>query len=633
MNHSIALLAATHKRGVRNRLGQLLALTTALFLAGCGNLNQVPKNSLGITSETSKPTGYIVTLNITNNTNQTILEQRYGGKALVFDPSTGFAMLNTKTAPDKNDPAVQSVQANGISVAPDPQPAQEVGLDGSTSWGGGIGSWSNGIGSWGSSQTSWGSGQTTWGSGGTSWGSGGTSWGSGTVVPALPIENQAAWNQIKLYEAHRLSRNFGGGIKIAVIDSGIDLNHSLFAGKLVGSPEAWDYVGNDPTPQDEAGGNGYGHGTAVAGIILQVAPRAKILPIRVLRPDGTANTADVVAAIGRAVYYGANIINLSLGTGGYDQSLMDICTWANNNGVRIVAAAGNNGQLNNLDSPALFSWSPGTYQMTIGVGSVNANDQRSSFSSYGDNVYTFAPGENIWSAYPGNQSATFTGTSFAAPIVSGSIALMMSEIPDQTKRKNVIRDPATNNAILWGALDWPTSLNISGYWRGRINLENFVRNLPGWTEPTDIQSGVYQIANVNSGKCLDVKDQSTANYATVQQWGCNTIGDNQKWRIESLGAGLFKLKAMHSGRVLSIGGVWANSGKLVDGAPIVQWDDITGAEQKFYIQASGTGYVIKSQLSNKCLDIWNWSTADGQALQQWACTGTAAQQFKLKALF
>jgi thermitase len=608
---------------------RILAILGTITLAGCGNLNQAP-----VTPIDQKPTGYLVTLNVTDGSTQANLEQRYGGKTLVFDAKSGFAMLHTSKAPADGDPAVQNVEKDSESLAPVTKPTSEVDLNGNTSQGEGTGAWSSGWGSWGSGWSTWGSGQSSWGSGQSSWGSGQSSWGSGTVVPALPVENQATWNQIKLYEAHRLSRNFGGGIKVAVIDSGIDLAHPVFAGKLSASTEFWDYVGNDATPQDESGGNGYGHGTAVAGIILQVAPRAKILPIRVLRPDGTANTSDVVAAIGRAVNNGANIINLSLGTGGYDQSLMDICTWANNQGVRIIAAAGNNGQLNNIDSPALFSWSSNTYQMTIGVGSVNANDQKSSFSSYGDSVYTFAPGENIWSAYPGNKSANFTGTSFAAPIVSGSIALAMSETPDPNKRKYVIRDPATNVPFLWNAQDWPTTLNISGYVRGRLNLENFVRGLPGWVAPTDIQSGVYQVSNVNSSKCLDVKDALTGNGVAVQQWGCNSVGDNQKWRIESLGSGLYKLKAMHSGRVLSIG-----ASSQVEGAKTTQWDDGasvgtgTYIDQKWAIQPSGSGYKLVVMHSGKCLDVYNWSTVDGQQLQQWTCSGSSAQQFKLKALF
>jgi thermitase len=592
-----------------------------ITLTGCGSLNQAP-----VTPSDQKPTGYLVTLNVTDGSTQANLEQRYSGKTLVFDAKSGFAMLHTSKAPAAGDPAVKTVEEDSETVAPEPKPVGEVQLDGSTSWGGGTSSWSSGQSTWGSGWSTWGSGQSSWGSGQSSWGSGQSSWGSGTVVPELPIENQNTWNQIKLYEAHRISRNLGGGIKVAVIDSGIDLAHPVFAGKLSASTEFWDYVGNDATPQDEAGGSGYGHGTAVAGIILQVAPRAKILPIRVLRPDGSANTSDVVSAIGRAVNNGANIINLSLGTGGYDQSLMNICTWANNNGVRIVAAAGNNGQWNNMDSPAQFSWMNSTSNWTVGIGSVNASDQRSSFSSYGDGLYVYAPGENIWSAYPGNKSATFTGTSFAAPIYTGTLALGMSEMP-VAQRGNIQKALWTSqsaNGMDFGPAQYTGSNgNLYG---GRINLEKFVRNLPGWTAPTDIQSGIYQVANVNSGKCLDVRSAGTINETPVDQYACHT-GDNQKWRIESLGTGLYKLKAMHSGRLLSVG-----AGNLADGAKVIQWDDGTYNDQKWYIQASGSGYRLVAYHSGKCLDVWNWSTADIQ-LQQTTCNGSTAQQFKLKALF
>jgi thermitase len=599
---------------------RILATLGIITLAGCGTLNQAPPRSDNIDS---KPQGYLVTLNVTDGSNQATLEQRYSGKALVFDAKSGFAMLQTNKAPASNDPAVKSVEKNDVAFAPDPQPASDVQLDGSGSWGGGSGSWSQGIGSWGQ-------GWTTWASGSNSWGSGSSVWSSGSVAPALPVENQATWNQIKLYEAHRISRNFGGGIKVAVIDSGIDLTHPMFTGKLSASSEFWDYVGKDATPQDEAGGNGYGHGTAVAGIILQVAPRAKILPIRVLRPDGSANTSDVVSAIGLAVNNGANIINLSLGTGGYDQSLMDICTWANSRGVRIVAAAGNNGQWNNMDSPAQFSWMNQTSTWTVGIGSVNASDQRSSFSSYGDGLYVYAPGENIWSAYPGNKSANFTGTSFAAPIYAGTLALGLSEMP-VSQRVNIQRALWTSqsaNGMDFGPAQYTGSNgNLYG---GRLNLEKFVRNLPGWVAPTDIQAGIYQVFNVNSNKCLDVTGASTANGANIQQWSCSTA-DQQKWRIEPVSAGVYKLKAMHSGRVMGVG-----AGSAADGAKVIQWDDVGVTNQQWLIQVSGSGYKLVNNNSKKCLDVYNFSTADGIQLQQWPCTPTndnVAQQFKLKALF
>jgi endoglucanase len=161
-----------------------------------------------------------------------------------------------------------------------------------------------------------------------------------------------------------------------------------------------------------------------------------------------------------------------------------------------------------------------------------------------------------------------------------------------------------------------------------LNLEKFVRNLPGWSEPTDIQAGVYQVANVNSNKCLDVRNKVTANEAVVQQLNCNSVADNQKWQIEPVGGGLYKLKAMHSGRLMSIG-----ASNLADGAKVIQWDDGTYSDQKWSIQPSGSGYRLVAYHSGKCLDVPGSSTADGSPLQQWTCSGGSAQQFKLKALF
>ena len=110
-----------------------------------------------------------------------------------------------------------------------------------------------------------------------------------------------------------LAPNLGEGVKVAVIDTGIDLDHPGFAGRLAPAGEWRDYVDGDDFPMDEPGGAGFGHGTAVAGIIVQVAPNATILPIRVLAPDGRGDVDDVVTAIDHAITVGAQVINLSLG--------------------------------------------------------------------------------------------------------------------------------------------------------------------------------------------------------------------------------------------------------------------------------------------------------------------------------
>jgi Ricin-type beta-trefoil lectin domain-like len=200
--------------------------------------------------------------------------------------------------------------------------------------------------------------------------------------------------------------------------------------------------------------------------------------------------------------------------------------------------------------------------------------------------------------------------------------LAMSETPNAAIRNDVIYNS------LWASVDWPAALTTNQtYVRGRLNLENFVRKLPSWVAPTDIQSGVYKLINVNSNKCVEVGGSNTGNGSGINQWSCYT-GANQEWRIESLGSGLYKLKAMHSGRVMGVG-----ASSMVDRAKVVQWDDVGVADQKWRIEAYGSGYRLIASHSGKCLDLFNFAANDGFQLEQNICNNGTAQQFKLKALF
>ena len=125
--------------------------------------------------------------------------------------------------------------------------------------------------------------------------------------------------RINLPAAQAISK--GAGVKVAVLDTGIDKTHPLFAGKLL---PGRDFVDNDNDPSEvgTSGVGAYGHGTHVAGIVLMVAPDAKIIPIRVLDQNGVGNVWTLSKALNYAANPdgnpatddGANIINLSLGT-------------------------------------------------------------------------------------------------------------------------------------------------------------------------------------------------------------------------------------------------------------------------------------------------------------------------------
>lgn len=166
----------------------------------------------------------------------------------------------------------------------------------------------------------------------------------------------------------------------------------------------------------------FGHGTLVAGIIRLVAPGAQIMPLRAFDGEGTGNLFDIVRAVHFAVDNGADVINMSFSLDSYSPELARAIDYARRNGVICVAAAGNQGK----QKPAY----PASFGTTIGVGSTNDLDQLSSFSNFGtDLVLISAPGEGVISTYPGGTYAAAWGTSFAAPFVAGTIALIHNQSP------------------------------------------------------------------------------------------------------------------------------------------------------------------------------------------------------------
>ena len=164
-------------------------------------------------------------------------------------------------------------------------------------------------------------------------------------------------------------------------------------------------------------GPAFGHGTMVAGIIHLVAPGARIMPLRAFDADGNGNTFDVVQAIHHAAREGAKVINLSFTLADDSQALANAIWYALERGAICVAAAGNDGS-----SVVVF---PAAAPGTIGVAATDLDDSVASFSNYGgDIVKLAAPGVSAITTYPGGGWAAASGTSFATPWVSGTIALL-----------------------------------------------------------------------------------------------------------------------------------------------------------------------------------------------------------------
>ncbi len=451
------------------------AASTALVVFTLMACNQSPTVGSGGTPNPASK--FSVTVRISSTDTAAQLAQKYGGSVLSWHPEAGFAILRVQTRPPSIDPAIQSIDASaGIIKAPVVPTANRASRPFRNNTAKADNVW---IGGW-----------TSWSGGWTSWSGGWTSWSGGSSIPSLPTENTVPFSQIRLPEAQAISRNFGEGIKVAVIDTGIDLDHPAFAGRLAPANEWKDFVDGDATPQEVGTTNdhGYGHGTGVAGIILQVAPKATILPLRVLDQNGAGDLDNVVAAIDWAIESGAQVINLSLGSSENQESLTTELRYAASKKVYVVASAGNDGTLNGVTYPAATTYWEGEQGFVFGIGSVDSNDILSNFSNSGDGLWGIAPGESIFSAFPENRFASFTGTSFAAPIFSGALALGLKELPagsDTTAFYNYLRGSVRGGEIFDQNYKARGSDRIGN---GRLDIESLIRNFPGWTPKVDYGS-------------------------------------------------------------------------------------------------------------------------------------------------
>lgn len=292
------------------------------------------------------------------------------------------------------------------------------------------------------------------------------------------------WALERVRAPHAWGHSTGIDTVIAVLDSGVDLDHPDLASKLLTSSD-WDFVNDDMAADDDNG-----HGTHVAGIaaaathndigIAGLGWDARILPLKVLDQEGNGSELALAAAIQYAVEHGADVINMSLGG--------DIpCRWpvdkqvdaAYAAGVVLVAAAGND-----LGQTEIF---PANCEHVLGVAATDAGDRQASYSNYGTHVSVAAPGSGIYSTRSGGSYYYGTGTSMATPHVAGLAALLLARYPAYTPDQ--IASAILDNAEDLGAEGWDEYHGC-----GRIDAEAALMNGAHGLEPLCLAGGFWSAA-------------------------------------------------------------------------------------------------------------------------------------------
>ncbi|GHF84072.1 type VII secretion-associated serine protease [Kitasatospora xanthocidica] len=308
---------------------------------------------------------------------------------------------------------------------------------------------------------------------------------AGDCPKNAPDVQTVPWSlqRLLLDELWQGGRTTGKGVKVAVIDTGVDRNNLQLAGQVVAGdagPQLVDKVQEgsnllvnretkEPVP-GKSTEDPVGHGTKVAGIIaarrsertgfVGLAPDAQILSIRQNDSDGNGDVSTLVRAIHEAVAAKAKVINISQDVrgagdahfGGYPELKAEIQA-AEDAGVVVVASTGNDGKEGDTY--------PGAFPTVLAVGASDRNNERAPFSQYGGFVKVAAPGVDMLSTVPGSGQCVDNGTSFAAPYVSGLAALLVGAHPawkpaqvrawiEQTAQRTK-RDPDV--FVGWGVVD------------------------------------------------------------------------------------------------------------------------------------------------------------------------------------
>lgn len=282
------------------------------------------------------------------------------------------------------------------------------------------------------------------------------------------LDQQWALKAINAQQAWSVAT--GKGVKVAVVDTGVDLVHPDLQNNIIDGYNA-EQPGTPPT-------DGHYHGTHVAGIIAAeanngqgiagVAPSAKIMPVRAI---SRGSVPEVAAGIIWAADNGARAINLSLGwdfpSASVEETIKRAVKYALDKNVVILAALSNSAQFNPRSVPDNLANKPG-FEGVVGVGNVDVQNRRQ--GAFGDWKSVSSPGTQIMSTLPNNRYGNLTGTSMATPAVAGLVALMLERNPNlsnvEVKQRLMgtavdLGDPGYDPQFGAGLISAPAALGLS----------------------------------------------------------------------------------------------------------------------------------------------------------------------------
>lgn len=262
----------------------------------------------------------------------------------------------------------------------------------------------------------------------------------------------------------------GDPVRVAVIDTGIDLTHPDLASNIIGG-----YNAINPT---KSANDDNGHGSHVAGIIgaidneigvIGVGPAIDLYAVKVLDRRGSGWLSDIIEGLDWAITNGMQVVNMSFGTSSYNESFETAVKKVNDAGIVQVAAAGNSGP---DDNTVIY---PAKFAEVIAVSATDQTDTIASWSSRGPEVDLAAPGVSIYSTYKGQTYKTLSGTSMASPHVAGTAALVLTRTDKCDTDLNGVCTPAEVQQRLEAtAQDLGAAGKDNLYGSGLVNAYNAV---------------------------------------------------------------------------------------------------------------------------------------------------------------